>query len=217
MFALRHVSDQSSSPPLALDLSLVLTLAAAKRREKRRQRSRPSVAIKAETHIFSFRNKPQGTSAVLVSKFVVILVSRGTIGCPTGDQRATHAQRFRFWIPFSLSLPLFACLTTVYLLLPWGGLLGSRIFDFLTSQSFFIRDLNLDWSMHQIIGAQRWSLSIGLYLNNIERHVVLGQCTSYLELRSVPSSGACFFMMGWSLWEFHADQKLICDFYSNVI
>lgn len=217
MFALRHVSDQSSSPPLALDLSLVLTLAAAKRREKRRQRSRPSVAIKAETHIFSFRNKPQGTSAVLVSRFVVILVSRGTIGCPTGDQRATHAQRFRFWIPFSLSLPLFACLTTVYLLLPWGGLLGPRIFDFLTSQSFFIRDLNLDWSMHQIIGAQRWSLSIGLYLNNIERHVVLGQCTSYLELRSVPSSGACFFMMGWSLWEFHADQKLICDFYSNVI
>lgn len=106
MFALRHVSDQSFSPPLALDLSLVLTLAAAKRREKRRQRSRPSVAIKAETHIFSFRNKPQGTSAVLVSRFVVILVSHGTIGCPTGDQRATHAQRFRFWIPFSLSLSL---------------------------------------------------------------------------------------------------------------
>lgn len=105
MFALRHVSDQSSSPPLALDLSLVLTLAATKRKEKRRQRSRPS-AIKAETHIFSFRNKPQGTSAVLVSRFVVILVSRGTIGCPTGDQRATHAQRFRFWTPFSLFLSL---------------------------------------------------------------------------------------------------------------
>lgn len=110
MFALRHVCDQSFSPPLALDLSLVLTLAAAKRREKRRQRSRPSVAIKAETHIFSFRNKPQGTSAVLVSRFVVILVSHGTIGCPTGDQRATHAQRFRFWIPFSLSLSLSLCL-----------------------------------------------------------------------------------------------------------
>lgn len=131
-------------------------------------------------HIFSGSvTAPGGMTGTLVSRFVVILVSRGAAGRPTGGLDPTHAQRLRIRAPLqphqrlrSTVLTLFSCCPAgadvylVYILPGRPGSLGVCPVDFPRGPgAFFISGLILiDRCMGTRLSGGRWSLNIGFYL-----------------------------------------------------